>query len=74
MFSCDLSTVQSYSLIERNTASGNGGGMASISDSFVYIGNGSKFRNNSANIHGGGVYAGGKGVTLGWSRSTRVNI
>ena len=65
VFSCDLSTVQSHSLIERNTASGNGGGIASIGSSFVYIGNGANLQYNSAILHGGCLYAGGLGATLG---------
>ena len=65
MFSCDLSTIQTYSLIENNEALGNGGGIASISNSFVYIGNGAKLQYNSANLHGGGLYAGGAGASLG---------
>ncbi len=69
MLSCDLSTVQSHSLIERNTASGNGGAIASIGNSFVYIGNGAKLRYNSAILHGGCLYAGGLGATLGLLRS-----
>ncbi len=72
MFSCDLSTVQSYSLIDRNTASGNGGAIASIGNSFVYVGNGAKLRYNSAILHGGCLYAGGLGATLGLPRSTRI--
>ena len=72
MFSCDLSTVQSYSLIERNTASGNGGGIASIGSSFVYIGNGANLLYNSAILHGGCLYAGGLGATLGLPQSTHL--
>ncbi len=65
MFSCDRTTIETYSLIEKNTASGYGGGIASISKAFLYIGNGAKFRNNSANLHGGCLYIGGIGATLG---------
>jgi predicted outer membrane repeat protein len=65
VFSCDRTTIESYSLIEKNTASGNGGGIASLSKAFLYIGNGAKFHNNSANLHGGCLYIGGIGATLG---------
>ena len=68
------SVVKSGALVMNNFAVGHGGGIASIGDAFLQLGQGTALRGNSAGDNGGCVYAAGSSILFGEQDLETVSV